>query len=319
MFFLYKKEGGERLMSINSFRRMSIAVSDLEKSRFFFSNILGLGVKNELIFSPDDAAALWGTDKRTIARCIYLQNKTQSTIIELVEFTPRPVLYMRDPYRPFDYGLFDIALRLENLELEYHEFKKNGFQFLGLPAVYSADWARVTVKEVIMISPDQLPVALIERLTNRIELHQRFGGFTDSAQVVPDLDEAVKFYHGWLGLPLLFNQALPGGMVNEILRVPQGVEIRMALLGEVGTPLVECLSYSSPGQSRPMFSRSPALGLFMISFETTSLVDMEESLKKSAIPFITGINEVRDGIYASIQSMMVQGPAGVQLRFFSPG
>lgn len=298
--------------------RISISVMNMDRSLGFYRDILGLDVVSDMECGAETAQALWGMKKGGGARAVFLQNKTQPTIIELVEFENRGTRYMRDADRPFDPGLYSIALRVKDLEREYGALKEKHYRFLSPPCRYTADWVHVDIGEAVVIGPDREAVPLIQRLTNPVPIAGRFGDFTDSAQIVDDMDQAARFYQDMIGLQKLFDKELPAGMVNEILGVPPGTGVRMALFGEPGLPLVECIQYLGDSVPEPsIYNKNlpPDLGLFMITFETADLETVRERMMSGNVPVYSDLTLARDGIFPGTGSLIVRGPGGVLVRF----
>jgi hypothetical protein len=254
-----------------------------------------------------------------------LQNRTQPAVLELIQFQYPTGEYLRKPDRWFDFGLFSIALRVKNLEDEYANFIANGYKCSSPPCRYRAGWVNVEIAENIVWGPGGVAVPLIQRLTHPVPMEGRFGDFTDSAQIVDDMEDAENFYSGICGLPKRFDKILPAGLVNEILAIPSETGIRMAFFGEPGLPFVECIQYLGnriPGIKKkiqlPQYQR-PGYGLFMITLEMTSPGELEavrENVFAAGYPVIGGPVRVKDGIYGDAVSMIVSGPAGVRVRFF---
>jgi len=131
-----------------------------------------------------------------------------------------------------------------------------------------------------------MPVAHIEILgSQKPDINGTYGIIGDSAQIVENMDEAISFYRDLLGLQLMGDYHLPQGLVDEVLALPQGTDVRIAFLNSQGStaPILELLEFSRKGKSLNHVAQPPNLGLFMISMETD---DLTELIKKSKIKIL---------------------------------
>jgi catechol 2,3-dioxygenase-like lactoylglutathione lyase family enzyme len=140
----------------------------------------------------------------------------------------------------------------------------------------------------------------------------------DSAQMVEDIDEAIRFYRDILGLKLEGDYKLPRGLVDEVLVLPPETDVRMAFFNKEGSkaPLVEFLEYSLKGKSLAPVAKPPNLGIFMISFETDDLSGLMEKFNEEKIKILTGPVEMELAPHGKIQTIIAEGPGKVMVEFY---
>lgn len=299
--------------------RIKVSVRDMAESLAFFRDTMEMSVVGEDSLDASLFGKLWGDPAFTSVKAAWLKNDEQSTAIELLQVSPHSEAFIRQEARPYDWGLFDVAFRAKDVDEVYADLKKQGYGFLSAPVVYTADWVDLTVKEVILISPDRMPIALIERLSGDIPVIQGcFGTMVDAAQFVPEMEEAVRFYTEILGYTCFFDKQLADGLVDELLQLPPGTRSRMALLVQGGTqtPAVELVVTSAAAESLAGNVSPVRAGQFALSFETDNLAELLTRCEDSRYPTVGGPVELETGLHGRARTAVVRGPNQVLLEFF---
>ena len=299
--------------------RIKVSVRDMAESLAFFRDTMELAVVGQDRLDGSQFGKLWDEPPFTSVEAAWLKNNEQSTAIELIQVSPHSGAFIRQDARPYDWGLFDVAFRAKDIDEVYAELKKQGYDFLSAPVVYTADWVNLTVKEVILISPDRMPIALIERLSgDKPVIQGRFGTMVDAAQFVPEMEDAVRFYTEILGYNCFFDKQLADGLVDELLQLPPGTRSRMALLVQGGTqtPAVELVVTSAAAESLAGVVSPARTGLFALSFETDSLSELLARCQAAGYPTVGGPIELETGIHGRARAAVVRGPNQVLLEFF---
>jgi len=304
----------------NGIDRIKISVSDMAASVAFFRETLDMSLVGEQTLDAAPFQRLWQLPAGTTARAAYLRNDEQSTAIELLDVQPHSGRYIREGAKMYDYGLVDIAFRAKGLDAIYDDLRKQGCRFLSAPVVYTADWARVTVSEAIMIGPDQMPVALIERLSEpKPVIRNRFGTMVDVAQYVHSMEACAPFYTDILGYSSVFDKVLPDGLIDEVVGLPPGSKSRLNLMyqPETKTPAVELIHSSSPGRSLAPVIGPTSYGLFALAFETADLPGLLARVTAAGFTVLSGPVEMDMCLHGRITAATVRGPNQVLLEFFS--
>lgn len=300
----------------NGIARILISVRDLNESLAFYRDIIKMSVVADHPVEAETIEQLWNLPPGTTARSVNLKNDEQTTLLELIEFQPNSGKFIRSDANTWDYGLFTIAFRAKDVDAAYHYFQEKGYQFICPPITYTPNWVPVTVKEAIMIGPNETPIALIERLTEpKPVIKGDFGIMLDSSQLVADMEEVNKFYVDILGLTQVFDKVLPQGMIDDILNLPAGTESRMAFITQSGsnTPALEFIQCSVKGKYLSDVAKPPNLGLFAIAFETDDLPALSERLQNHGIKIVSApVTCSRN----QEQTIVVESPNQVNLQFF---
>ena len=299
--------------------RVFISVSNLEDSLTFYRDWIGMKVAAEQTLEPADIQQLWNLPGGTEARAVFLKDGLQSTLVELIEFTPNSGRIIREGAKPWDYGLYDIAFLVKDVAACYRDLTEKGFAFVSPPIQYKPNWVSYSVKEAILIGPDNVPIAHIERMTSEeYEPQDNYIRLGDSAQIVDNMSDVVKFYGDILGLDLLGELTLPEGLVDDVLAIPPGTRVKMAFFNKKGENalMVEFIQLSMKGKSLASIARPPNLGLFMISFEVDNLSSLMETFQKEGIAIISGPVELQTKLHGKMRAITVEGPSGTMIELF---
>jgi catechol 2,3-dioxygenase-like lactoylglutathione lyase family enzyme len=304
----------------NGIDRIKVSVRDMGASVAFFRDTMEMSVVAEGALEAAPFQRLWGLDAGIMARVTCLRNDEQSTMVELVALTPSSGRDMRDGVRTYDHGLFDIAFRTKDLAGVYEEMTGQGWSFVSPPAVYTADWAKVTVAEVILIGPDRMPVALIERLSEpKPFIRNRFGTMVDVAQYVPSIEQCAPFYTDICGYTSVFNAQLPAGLIDEVVALPPASTSWLNLMYQTHTktPAVELVQSSAPGRSLADVVHPRNYGLFALSFEVEDLGALLVKATAAGYPIAGGTATYEAPVHGRVTAAVVRGPNDVLLEFFS--
>ena len=303
----------------NGVERILISVSDLNESVEFYQDILQMSVVAEYSLDSNTIQQLWNLPPQTTARAVCLKNYEQTTLLELIEFQPQSERFIRSGGNTTDYGLFTIAFRAKNVDAAYENLKQKGYQFICPPITYTPSWVPVTVKEAIIVAPNETAIALIERVSEPIpEIKGDFGIMLDTSQVVSDIEEVTKFYVDILGLNKVFDQVLPIGMIDNILNLPEGTESRMAFVNQTGSnnAALEFIQCSVKGKSLADVAKPPYLGLFAIAFAVDNLTALMQKLQDNNIKILSEPVEMSISERDQTKAIMIKAPNGVNLQFF---
>ena len=306
-------------MITTGIERILISVRDMNESLEFYRDWVGMKVVADQKLDQGAIQRLWDLTAGTEARAVFLKNDEQATMLELIEFQPNSGKAISEGATTWDYGLYDIAFQVRDLDKTYQDLINRGYTFLSPPVFYSPDWVPFDVKETILIGPNEMPIAHIEILTSpKPELAGDYGMMVDSAQIVEDMDEAMRFYRDILGLRLEDDCNLPRGLVDEVLQLPPDTDVRIAFFNKEGSnaPLVEFLTYSLKGKSLAPVAKPPNTGLFMISFETDDLSGLIKTFTRKEIRIVSRPVEMELAPYGKIEMIIVEGPSKAKIEFF---
>jgi catechol 2,3-dioxygenase-like lactoylglutathione lyase family enzyme len=298
--------------------RILISVKNIDESLAFFRDWVGMKVIAEQLLNTESICQLLNSKEDISARAVFLKNREQPTLIELIECKPRKGVPIRKNAKIWDYGLYDICFLVNDVEATYRGLTEKGFSFISPPISYSPDWLSLDVKETILIGPDEMPIAHAEIIGSSIsDPEDNYRKIFDSAQIVEDMDEAIRFYRDILGLTIVGDNNW-SGLVDDLLGLPPGTDMRMVLFTKKNSsaPVVECITFSRKGKKLGPVTKPPNLGIFMIAFLTTDLTGSMEKLSSENIQKLSGPVEMELAPYGKIKAITVRGPSDVMIEIF---
>ena len=296
-----------------------ISVRDMDESLAFYRDWVGMEVVAEQHLDPEKIRRLWNLAPEIQARAVFLKNEEQPTMLELIEFQPTSKRAIRQEARHWDYGFYDVGFMVKDLDKTYKGLIGKGFTFISPPIYYKPDWTTFDVKEAILIGPNDMPIAHIELLTSpKMDIKIAYGRLSHVAQMVEDMDKVIMFYRDILGLQLISDVPVSRGLVDDVLMLPTGTDVRLAFVRKENSQYagVEFLVFSLKGKSLASAAKPPNLGLFMISFETDDLPGLMEQFKSEKVTILSGPVELEAGPHGNIKAITVEGPNQEMLEFF---
>jgi catechol 2,3-dioxygenase-like lactoylglutathione lyase family enzyme len=132
---------------------------------------------------------------------------------------------------------------------------------------------------------------------------------------VPDLDRAIAFYNGVLGLQL-FDPPSPvfdNEDLGERVGVP-GAALRQVNLS-LGDTIVELLEYTAPA---PPYGDEPILanarGAAHVCFQVEDVEAKKAELEGAGVEFLSDVNVVDEGVLAGWRWVYFRDPFGIVLE-----
>lgn len=303
-------------MKYSGILRICVSVKQLENSVKFYRDYMGYHVAAEGSMDEKTCMSMYAIEAST-AKYVMLKNDVQDTLLQLIEFSNNSGKYVRDGRRPWDYGYLDIAVRAKDNYRSCLELTSLGYEYMSTPVRYVADWIDMDVSEGVLIGPDRLPIAMIQRLKDPIpQFDGKFSLITDCAQVMRDMDEAKRFYGELLGFNKVFDSAMPDGLVDPVVQVPYGTHTHMVMYQSAGCPVVELINYSIEGRSMSDTAKPQNIGLFATAFQTDCVEETASACKSAGFPVIRGPVIIELAPYGRVKTIWVNGPSDTIVEFF---
>ena len=308
-------------MSASGMERIVYSVGSMEKALAFYRDYIGLEVVAEGVVERAEVTQLYGLPATTGAKAVFLKNELQDTLVELIEFRPNSGRVIRKGPHDWDYGIYDIAFFVRDIQACYRDAVGKGWKFILPPSHYKPNWVPWEVKETVLIGPDNAPFVLFERVTAEAQAYDRpYIRFNHSAQIIPSQEEVKRFYGGVLGLDVRSEVELPAGVVDTVMGVPRETKVRASFYEKKGsnTALMEFLEMDShvPSKSLADVAKPPNLGMFMIAFPVDSLVEVKKALEREKFAVLVPPVEVTDPVRGRARALIARGPGDVWVELF---
>ena len=299
--------------------RISVSASDLATTKAFFDDVMEMNFVAEGELDKETVKALYGMDAS--AKYAMYQNNLQNTLIQVMEFDPKPTKKAREGFNVWDGGYFDIAYRCQDNDEAYAKFTEMGYEFPTPPYRYVTSWSNSEVLEAVMYGPDNIPIALMGKTKSTPAFEGTFRNMPDSVLIVDSIEEADKYYVDTLGVTKVFDMVLEEGLVEPIFNLEGNAQIHMTMYmgADVATPVIEIISFEAlDGVS--ITEKGGVLGDYAGKFATCYQVEnLEEAIAKheaNGFGKYAEIAEYELAPYGKVRSVLVYGPSKALVELF---
>lgn len=305
---------------------VTVSVGDLDAALGFYSGTLGCELRGRGELGPADTAKLWPwAPEGSSASYAVVKKGAKASLLTLVRFSAGTGLPIRGVETPTAAtGIFDVAFRARDLSAAEKAFAIKGFSFIRPPFTYMASWTKSVVMEGILVGPDGVRIAFIQKLDPPAKppLEGDFGDMTDSAQIVHSIDECADFYQGALGLVLVGDMLMAPGELDEFLALPAGTSVRIAFFIDPKRPEyppVEVLELALDGKRLRGPDLAPATraanaGALAISIVTDDLSGSLARLSALQYRILAAPTELELSGAGRVRFAYVEAPSRVVLR-----
>lgn len=224
-------------------------------------------------------------------------------------------------------GIFDLDLRVSNIVLQSSALRAQ--QWHGASPPVRWDFGGLTVKEWLVRGPDNVRLALIERIDPPIVGLGHFSGLGpvfNSSQIVRDLGASLAFYGDILGFKKAVSYQTdafaPGA---NVFGIPPGVASRVGLSLHILHPQgkidgsVEIVTV--PGTNGLDLSQScapPNFGMAALRFPVKDLFALGEHLMRCGCVLAMPITTTELAPHGEVGLLAVRSPDGAWLEFYEP-
>jgi catechol 2,3-dioxygenase-like lactoylglutathione lyase family enzyme len=254
--------------------QVCIGATDLEATTRFFSEGLGLSVLEEGVVAGPGYADLWGVRDEQALRVRLLGHRgVERGRLRIVEALAPPP----PPHRLTDLGIFDVDFLVRDPDQVAARVRKAGFPLWTEPGSYQV--GTLTIREAIAEPPDGLRSALIQDTGSPSALRDRpelaVSEATITAVGVDDLEHGLAFYRSVFQIEPLRVFDIRNRELNALLRIPETVTLRVALLDmpPARLELIQVVDGAQPGQDIRPRQRPPRAGFQGNAVWVASLAD----------------------------------------------
>ncbi len=223
-----------------------IGVENLEASLAFYADILGLDVIQNDTWQGDAFAAYWHLPAGAAARSAFLGYGPDPVgRIQLLEFNAPERKRIRQPGIKRATGLFNLNIYTSDVQRDYAQLSAQGYQFWSEPNHINFGPAVGEAMEFAFEGPDGVVINLVELLSTDKEsmighlyhFVNDYGrtptGFTPvatTAHTVADIDKALAFFFGPLGMKTFSDAVIDSEAANRMVNLPADARTRSVLV-----------------------------------------------------------------------------------------
>jgi len=223
-----------------------ISVADLDKSLEFYAGILGLDITDSGTLSGAGFESYWQVAPGTIARFAFLASGADPVgCIQLMEFSGEDRKQIRAAGVKRATGLFNLNIYTSDVKRDYEQLSAQGYEFWSEPNHINFGPAVGEAMEFAFEGPDGVVINLVELLSKDEEsmighlwhFVNGYGrtstGFTPvatTAHTVADIDKALEFYFGPLGMTTFSDAVIENEAANRMANLPADARTRSVLV-----------------------------------------------------------------------------------------
>lgn len=305
---------------VHAVRAVSITVADAERSRAFFSDLLGFAVVGD--------AEVWGSEHEHLQgvfglRMRVVRLRLGDEEIELVEYlTPAGEPLPADS-RSHDRWFQHVAIIVSDIDQAFARLRAQRVRLISPAPQTLPEWnsAAAGIRALYFKDPDGHALEILQFPPGKgaAKWQRRdalFLGIDHTAIVVADTDESLRFYRDALGLQIA-GESENYGPEQERLNNVFGARLRITGLRAAHGPGVELLEYLTPSDGRPIPADQAAndIAHWETSVQAPSADAAAELLRRRRAAFVSpGVVELPDDTLGFRRAFLVRDPDGHVVR-----
>lgn len=260
-------EAGPRLGPVRS---VVVQVRDLEAARPFYEEGLGL----QCVDTVEDMSAASDLVANAVRGARFAASEAQVGMVDLIEAEGGAGPPLRDPERPWDYGLLTLNVRVRDLDRALSHLRAYGVEPVSEPLAYEAGGS--AFREVMVHAPGGVRFTLLQAGPAETEGAPIEGGIATVGVVVSAFERVCALFGEGFGWSERVSFDHTGAPFDRLLGTPEGTRLRMAVFaaGVHENGKLEPLRLDPPDdtpQSPPGRDDETATGLLGITLQSPDL------------------------------------------------
>lgn len=311
-------------LQLAGFQEAVISVSDFDRSIEFYQNSFGWEIVYTGEVSPE-ILRLWGLDQGLKVQEALLRNpNTHFGYLRVLKFHGIDQKLIRSSANTWDTGgIFDLNIRVHDMEQQFLEFEKNGWNGYSKPHRYTFDI--YDVSEVLMHGPDGIVFAGIQRFNPPLEgfLFEKVSRIFNSSLISKDIEASHDFYHKKLGFSMSFEtkgENRPAG--PNVLGIPPNIngQVRAPIRiykpdpNEYGSiELIQLIDLDGVDHSQEAVP--PNLGISMLRFPVRNMANYQEFIRNNGVEINTSAKNIQLEPYGRVNVLTLRTTEGAWFEF----
>jgi len=306
----------EKKALVSTIKSVVVVVKNLDESRRIFEEGLGLMCVGEAETSAQTVGKLWQIGDGNFRCARFARDGEDFGMIDLIE-NKNAAEPIRDKNCAFDYGIFTLNYRTNNLEKAVEKLRQCGAETVSETQSYNVGKPML---EVMMNLPsgERLTIIQIGDATDDAPFFRE--AIATAGMVVPQMSKAKEFYQNVLGLNVSITFQATGSPFDKLLGAPDGTGLDFATLTSDGnwTGKVELLELFVPDKTGKDLSARTDLrhsGYFCLSFLTDDLNALYEKLKTADAEILCEPFLAERPFHTGKRAMFVRASGGELVEF----
>jgi Lactoylglutathione lyase and related lyases len=309
---------------IKGFQEVVISVSDIDRLIAFYQDICGWHLASKSR-TNSDVNDIWHLDQEVeITEAVMYNPGAKEGYVRLVQFHNTDQQQIRSAAYAWDSGgLFDINIRVKDMDVQFSQFENQGWHGFAPPLRYT--FGIYDVSEVLLKGPEGIVMAAMQRFNPPLVgfEFEKVSRVFNSSIITSDLAASLDFYTNKLGFKLFFHtpgDARPHG--PNVLGIPPNIN------GDITVPVyivrpdidnfgsIEFLQLQElKGRDVSELAKPPNLGLLMLRFPVRNAEVYANQLIEKGIEIHTPLTSIDLAPYGDVRLFSIISPEGVWLEF----
>ncbi|MEM8527047.1 MAG: VOC family protein [Bacteroidota bacterium] len=315
----------EKDSMLKGFQEVVFSVSNLEREVDFYQHTLDWKIISE---SKGDSALkqLWQLEEEVAIEEVLLHNEgDHEGFLRLVQFKNVEQEVIRSGAHAWDSGgIFDINLRVHNIEEMYCTFLRAGWHGYSDPLRYT--FGIYDVSEVLLKGPDDITIAIMQRFAPPLEGFEHMkttSRIFNSSTISRDMKATHDFFINQLGFKMFFQSlGLDRKAGHNVLGFPESMNHEISVPIDIVRPDINnygSIEYLEPqeisGKDCSQLAYPPNLGILMLRFPVKDAVAYASILEERGVEINSPVKELTIEPYGKMKVFSVRSPDGVWLEF----
>ncbi|MBX7170451.1 MAG: VOC family protein [Pyrinomonadaceae bacterium] len=301
---------------ISPVKTVVMTVQNLNETRLFFEKGIGLKCIAEKETNVEEIGRIWGVEKGNfrVARFVRTDEKDFGCV-DLVE-NNQAEKSIRNGNRPFDYGIFTLNFRTNNLEKAITILTELGAKTVSKPMTYNVG---KPLHEVMFELPSGERLTILQLGEANEDLPVFSEPVATFGLISPSMKNSLRFYQDAFGMNLAMTFQHTGSPFNELLGISDEMSMGFAALnsGNNWMGKVELLELKITNQTPENTSEKADFfhrGYSFLTFLTKDIEQVKESCLENGAEIIVEPIEFNRPFHENKRAMVVRSPGGEYLE-----
>jgi catechol 2,3-dioxygenase-like lactoylglutathione lyase family enzyme len=301
---------------VSTIKSVVVCVKNLDESRIIFEDGLGLKCVGETTTSASEIGEIWGVADGEFRVVRFAREGEDFGCIDLVE-NKRAEKPIRDSHKPFDYGIFTLNYRTNNIEKAVAKLESLGAISVSEILQYNVG-KLMSEKMMILPTGERLTIIQIGDATDEEPFFNE--AIATAGMVVPSMADAKRFYEDALGLTLSISFQVAGSPFDKLLGVAALDKLDFATFTANGnwTGKVELLELEVPDET-PLNTNEFAdflhTGYTFLTFLTPDLDKITQNCQRLGAKIVLAPTAAERPFHKGKRAIIIRSLGGEYLEF----